>query len=732
MANEYLKPQTPLQDLNSENYFYPLTTIDQIILQDNSTRLNSLINKSDFIASRAIYYNGTKLLSSENIFLNNNQIGINRTSLDSNYKFGITGDSLFNGILYFANGTTYQINNSADAILKNITAYSTYTLNISSYVDGLAMRISTRAGTSAIGTNNYTNTSVEQADWAQIYYRTPALHKVYTTAGDTSSAITSSTYYQPYWWFRQWSLNTSNGARTAFREEYSLPATDNDRTTNASYKILTTKNLPDADSRFVTLGTVQTITANKTFNGQTYFNTHFHWKAGANFYCDGATANNQEWSVDLTSGSYTGCYWHVWSGKNSASILQCYNDNRHVVIPVHLGVGGNNDGGYSLSAGTALFNNVVKIKYNTPSLRIVDSQTAADTYAIIRFGNKNTEEGALIFLNGPSRTADGGANMMTIRNNVGNLRLDNNTYVTGQLEGQNHFRVYTKTAGNAYNENGSAIQIREVNLVGTSQSTWTYAPKLGFHWGGRAAMQLGMNSSQELCLYINNSTNVGTFRAGTFKSQSANGLRLIYGSGTTKAVLFRNDGTNFWILNCDTTDTDSWYQYPLHIDLRNGYVYGSRFYNAVWNDYAEFRKADIIEPGYVVKENGDGSMSKAEQRLQLGAKIISDTYGFAIGQNKENNTPIAVSGRVLVYTYQDRNKYQPGMSVCAAPGGTVDIMTREEIQKYPDAIIGIVSEIPNYETWKAGNYELIGVEATMKNNDITPIQVNGRIWVYVR
>ena len=45
-----------------------------------------------------------------------------------------------------------------------------------------------------------------------------------------------------------------------------------------------------------------------------------------------ASANNQEWSIDLTSGSYTGCYWHVWSGKNSKSILSCYNDNCNVAI----------------------------------------------------------------------------------------------------------------------------------------------------------------------------------------------------------------------------------------------------------------------------------------------------------------------------------------------------------------------------------------------------------------
>ena len=36
MANEYLKPQIPLKDLNSENYFYPLTTLDQVQKVDGS------------------------------------------------------------------------------------------------------------------------------------------------------------------------------------------------------------------------------------------------------------------------------------------------------------------------------------------------------------------------------------------------------------------------------------------------------------------------------------------------------------------------------------------------------------------------------------------------------------------------------------------------------------------------------------------------------------------------
>lgn len=89
-------------------------------------------------------------------------------------------------------------------------------------------------------------------------------------------------------------------------------------------------------------------------------------------------------------------------------------------------------------------------------------------------------------------------------------------------------------------------------------------------------------------------------------------------------------------------------------------------------------------------------------------------------------TPLGVSGRVLVYPYQDRNNYHVGDCLCAAPGGTADIMTREEVIKYPDRIIGIVDEIPDYEVWNAS------LSLTSEAKSETNIQVNGRIWIYVR
>lgn len=147
----------------------------------------------------------------------------------------------------------------------------------------------------------------------------------------------------------------------------------------------------------------------------------------------------------------------------------------------------------------------------------------------------------------------------------------------------------------------------------------------------------------------------------------------------------------------------------------NIYTQSGVLYGAAWNDYAEYRESDITEPGRVICENGDDTLSLSTERLQPGANVISDTFGFAIGETETAKTPIAVSGRVLVYPYENRDTYKPGDAVCAAPNGTVSKMTREEIREYPERIIGTVSAIPNYETWGTGN-----------------VSVNGRIWIKVK
>ena len=138
------------------------------------------------------------------------------------------------------------------------------------------------------------------------------------------------------------------------------------------------------------------------------------------------------------------------------------------------------------------------------------------------------------------------------------------------------------------------------------------------------------------------------------------------------------------------------------------------FMGAAWNDYAEFRDQVIaVEPGYCVASTDGGKVYKTTEKFQACDGIVSDTYGFAIGRSETYQTPLAVSGRVLAYCEGNRYDYHAGDTVCAGPEGKVCKMTREEIKEYPDRIVGIVSEIPEYEEW-------------------TGRKVNNRIWIKVK
>lgn len=165
-----------------------------------------------------------------------------------------------------------------------------------------------------------------------------------------------------------------------------------------------------------------------------------------------------------------------------------------------------------------------------------------------------------------------------------------------------------------------------------------------------------------------------------------------------------------------------WMNDNTYVRVYNGkYFIADRVYNAVWNDYAECRNVETEEPGRCVTETTSKKMALTTERLQAGCKFISDTFGTCIGETEWAKVPIAVSGRVLAYPYRAREEYKLGDAVCSAPNGMVDIMTRDEIMMYPERIVGTVSEIPDYEIWQAGSKE-----------NPSPIQVNGRIWIYVR
>lgn len=89
----------------------------------------------------------------------------------------------------------------------------------------------------------------------------------------------------------------------------------------------------------------------------------------------------------------------------------------------------------------------------------------------------------------------------------------------------------------------------------------------------------------------------------------------------------------------------------------SGYLYATRIYNAVYNDYAEyFERYDLnesLEPGDIIisKKGKFTKSTKANQRNVIG--VYSDSYGHILGgkgdgHDDENFIPIGLSGRVDV------------------------------------------------------------------------------------
>lgn len=146
----------------------------------------------------------------------------------------------------------------------------------------------------------------------------------------------------------------------------------------------------EAASIYVGLTNDQTISGIKTFSTQPLLNSGFKWPAPANVSCT-ASANSQEWSIDCGTSGYTGCYFHIWSATQNASILQCFVDNRHVAIPVHLYVGDYNNTSFGISTNSLISNGNIQCNasINVPSGAIwagTNGNTAAERQIGVQSG----------------------------------------------------------------------------------------------------------------------------------------------------------------------------------------------------------------------------------------------------------------------------------------------------------------------------------------------------------
>lgn len=158
----------------------------------------------------------------------------------------------------------------------------------------------------------------------------------------------------------------------------------------------------------------------------------------------------------------------------------------------------------------------------------------------------------------------------------------------------------------------------------------------------------------------------------------------------------------------DTNSYDIRYNANVTVRPSTGVLMG-----AAWNDYAEYRKfeGDEPQPGRVVCETGHDTVALSQERLQAAPAVVSDTYGFIIGE-KDRTVPVSIGGKVLVYGNEDINSYSVGDAFCSGPNGTVSKMSRQEIVNYPDRILGYFVGIPTEQEFNG-------------------VLVNGRFWMRV-
>ena len=251
----------------------------------------------------------------------------------------------------------------------------------------------------------------------------------------------------------------------------------------------------------------------------------------------------------------------------------------------------------------------------------------------------------------------------------------------------------------------------DLSLKTSGVSAGSYGPSSGTtlaHEGTFSVPYITVDSKGRLTAA---STKTYTLPAGNKVSIAAatSSNTVTSGDNWTKRYLLTNSATG-----SEATDNKLVYYSSIYVDFNGSAVSSAVLMGAAWNDYAEYRnQVEEIEPGYCVASTNQGKVYKTTEKYQACDGIVSDTYGFTIGKTNECQTPLAVSGRVLAYFHGSREDYNSGDTVCAGPEGKIMKMTREEIREYPDRIIGIVSEIPEYEEWNGK-------------------KVNNRIWIKVK
>ena len=129
----------------------------------------------------------------------------------------------------------------------------------------------------------------------------------------------------------------------------------------------------------------------------------------------------------------------------------------------------------------------------------------------------------------------------------------------------------------------------------------------------------------------------------------------------------------------------------------DGYLYATRVYNAIYNDYAECFYSDGLIYSEVVNRivevDFDGKLSLAKEKSDGVIGIVSDSYGFLLNGSEEeiengSKIPIGLAGTLYVDSediVDDKNIHR---FVCSGKDGKARVIPKGKAHKYEGCVVG--------------------------------------------
>lgn len=186
----------------------------------------------------------------------------------------------------------------------------------------------------------------------------------------------------------------------------------------------------------------------------------------------------------------------------------------------------------------------------------------------------------------------------------------------------------------------------------------------------------------------------GNFCAGTITCN-------INGNSTTSAL----STTTNAIAQVDvyTGETDPSGVTRINID---GYLYATRVYNAVYNDYAECFLSNNLDYNKIkhriIEIDNESNIQLASNESDGIVGIVSDNYSMLIGGSEKEvedgfKIPIGLMGTLWVDSEEKVSKESIKLFICSGIDGKAKVISRGNAYKYEGCIVGKIIDINEKE-----------------------------------